>query len=52
MAARNELSLKHKVEVLKYANKNPSQSSRKIAEVSNCGGMHIQGIKKKGGNFE
>ena len=33
MAARNELSLKHKVEVIECANKNPSQSSLKIADV-------------------
>ena len=47
MAARNELSLKCKVEVIEYANKNPSQSSRKIAEVFNCGRTQIQGIIKK-----
>ena len=47
MAARNELSLKRKVEVIKYANKNPSQSSRKVAKLFNCGRMQIQGIIKK-----
>ena len=44
MAAKNELSLKHKVKVIKCANKNPSQSSRKIAEVFNCGHTKIQGM--------
>ena len=47
MAARNELSLKSKVEVIEYAKRNPSQSSRKIAEVFNCGRTQIQGIFKK-----
>ena len=47
MAARNELSLKSKVEVIEYAKKNPSQSSRKIAEVFNCGRTQIHGIFKK-----
>ena len=47
MAARNVLSSKRKVEVIEYANKNPSQSSHKIAEVFNCGRMQIQGIIKK-----
>ena len=34
----------NEVEVIKCANNNPSQSSRKIAEVFNCGRMQIQGI--------
>jgi len=47
MAAGNDLSLKHKVEVVKCENKSPSQSSRKIAKVFNCERMQIQGIIKK-----
>ena len=47
MAARNEWSLKRKVEVIECANKNPSQSSRKIADVFNCGHTQVQDIKKK-----
>ena len=47
MAARNELLLKSKVEVIEYAKRNPSQSSRKIAKVFNCGRTQIQGIFKK-----
>ena len=47
MAARNESSLKRKVEVIKCANKNPSQSSHKIAEVFNCWHKQIQDIIKK-----
>lgn len=47
MAARNELTLKRKVEVIDYIRKNPSHSSRKIAEVFNCGRTQIQNIIKK-----
>ena len=36
-----------KSNTFKYANKNLSQSSRKIAKVFNCGCTQIQGIKKK-----
>ena len=51
MAARNELLLKRKVEVIEYANKNPSQSSRKIVEVFNCGHMQIQISSRKRRRF-
>ena len=51
MAARKELSLKHKVEVIEYANKNPSQSSHKIAQVFHCGHTQIQGIITKRRRF-
>ena len=44
MGARNEVSLKRKVKVIKCANKNPSQSSHKIAEVFNCWHKQIQDI--------
>ena len=47
MGARNELLLKHKVKVIEYAKKNPSQRSCKISKVFNCGHMQIQGVLKK-----
>ena len=47
MAARNDLSLKCKVEVIEYAKNNLSQSSRKIAEVFNCERTQIQAIITK-----
>ena len=52
MAARNELSLKRKVEVIECANKNPSQSSRKIADVFNFGRIQIQRHHQEKGNFK
>ena len=51
MADRNEFSLKCKVKVIDYANKNPSQSSCKIAEVFNCGCMQFKVSSRKRRQF-
>ena len=44
--ARKVLTLKEKVEVLKYVSKNPGSSSRKVSDVFNCGKTQIQCILK------
>ena len=46
MASRNELSLKERVSVIEYAQKNPKTGTRKIAEVFKCGRTQIQSILK------
>ena len=44
---RNELSLKKKVEVIKYTKKNPNVGSRKLASLFECGKTQIQTILRK-----
>ena len=44
---RNELSLKKKVEVVKYTKKNPNVGSRKLASLFECGKTQIQTILRK-----
>ena len=43
-SSRNVLSLKVKLEVLKYTDKNPKESTRQLAEKFSCEEMQIQGI--------
>ena len=44
--SRNALSLKEKLEVLKYAKKHPKESARQLAGKFSCGRTQIQGILK------
>ena len=44
---RKVLTLKEKVAVIDYVNKNPGCSSRKVANVFNCCKTQIQGILNK-----
>ena len=44
---RQELTLKQRVEVIEYAQRNPEAGSRKIAEVFKCGRTQIQSILKE-----
>ena len=43
---RKVLTLKDKIAVINYVNKNPGCGSRKVASVFNCGKTQIQGILK------
>lgn len=45
-SSRNVLTLKQKVEVIDYVNKNPGSSSRKVSNVFKCGKTQIQSILK------
>ena len=46
-SSRNELTLKQRVEFVEYQKKNPTCSSRKIAERFKCGRTQVQKITKK-----
>ena len=44
MAARNELTLQCKIEVLDYVRRNPSPCSGKVTDVVSCGHTQIQNV--------
>lgn len=46
-SSRNELTLKQRVEVIQYHNKNPLVSTRKLASVFSCGRTQVQLILKR-----